>query len=100
MDDKGIVHCKDCKYMEWDSKEDMAIYCKYFSYGWVFPESFCSFGVEKFETLKVVRCKDCKYYQEKCTKRDGTIIYFCSNKRGLPSSLKEYDYCCYGERRE
>lgn len=47
IESTSVVHCKDCKYMDWDNEEVGTIYCNHFGYGWCKPEDFCSFGEEE-----------------------------------------------------
>ena len=41
---------------------------------------------------KLVRCKDCKY------KSYGVDYMWCDHAQGLANSIKDDDFCSYGER--
>lgn len=44
----NIVHCKNCKYCDWDCKEEDAIVCLRTKYGyWRHPNDFCSYGEKR-----------------------------------------------------
>ena len=46
------------------------------------------------DAVEVVRCKDCKY------KSYGVDYMWCDHAQGLANSIKDDDFCSYGERKE
>lgn len=95
-----IVHCKDCKHVEYTpaSSWKRPYVCRISGSGLGYcPDDgngFCPYGERKESEIEIVRCKDCEYWDTSWTE-DSTG--FCGNVDGR--TTPDF-FCADGERKE
>lgn len=52
----------------------------------------CEYFINEENVVSVVRCKDCKYYSDSAG--------LCNVYLQISTSVKPYDYCSYGRRKD